>query len=131
MTLRHTVVWLDHQDATIIDFSFDAQHVLHVHHDSEDRKLHHKVNTIGSGRTPEDPEYFRQIVVVIKDAHDILIAGPSTAKLAFHRHLIKHEAALARRVVAVETINHPSEGQLLDYARKYFKAVDNMVGHNG
>jgi hypothetical protein len=29
--------------------------------------------------------------------------------------------------VGVETVDHPSDGQLLKYARSYFKAVDRMI----
>jgi hypothetical protein len=61
-------------------------------------------------------------------AHEILIVGPSTAKIAFKKHLHRRQPALAKKVVAVETLNHPSEGELLAYARKYFKAVDQMSG---
>ena len=128
MSLRHTIVWIDHQDAKVIDFSFDDKHVLNVHHEGSDRKLHHKANTIGSGRVPEDPHYFEQIVAAMGAAHEVLIVGPSTAKLAFKKHLDRRQPGLANKVVAVETLDHPSEGELLAYARKYFKAVDQMSG---
>ncbi len=128
MSLRHTIIWLDHQDAKVIDFSFDDKHVVNVHHEGGDRKLHHKVNTIGSGRVAEDPQYFEQIVRAVNGAHEVLITGPSTAKLAFRKHVERHEPALAKRVVGMEALDHPSEGELLAYARKYFKAFDQMNG---
>jgi hypothetical protein len=128
MSLRHTIIWLDHQDAKVIDFSFDDKHVANVHHEGGDRKLHHKVNTIGSGRVAEDPRYFEQIVHAVNGAHDVLITGPSTAKLAFRKHVERHEPALAKRVVGMEPLDHPSEGELLAYGRKYFKAFDQMKG---
>ncbi len=128
MSLSHTIVWLDHQDAKIIDFSFDDKHVLHVHHEGGDRKLHHKVNTIGSGKVAEDPNYYRAIVTAMGDAHEILITGPGNAKLALKKHLDKHQSALAKRVVGVEALDHPSDGELLAYARRFFKAVDQMAG---
>ena len=131
MSLSHTIVWLDHQDAKIIDFSFDDKHVLNVHHEGGDRKLHHKVNTIGSGKTPEDPHYYHDIVTALGDAHEVLITGPGNAKLSLKKHLDKHYASLAKRVVGVETLDHPSAGELLAYARRYFKAVDQLAGDGG
>ncbi|CAB4895451.1 unannotated protein [freshwater metagenome] len=128
MPLSHTIVWIDHRDATIIDFSFDDQHVLTVHHDMEDRKLHHKANTIGSGRVLDDPRYFEEIIAAMGNAHEVLIAGPGTAKLAFRKYLDQRHASLGKRVVGVETLDHPSEGELLAYARRYFKAVDQLAG---
>jgi hypothetical protein len=47
--------------------------------------------------------------------------GPSTAKLDFSRYLHKHDPALEARIVGIETVDHPSDGQLVAYARKYFE----------
>ena len=128
MSLRHTIVWLDHHDAKVIDFSFDDKRVLDIHYEGDDRKLHHKANTIGSGHKPDDPRYFKQIVEAVDSAHQLLITGPSTAKLALKKHIDRHEPGLAKAVVGVETLDHPSEGELLAYARKYFKGVDQLKG---
>jgi hypothetical protein len=57
---------------------------------------------------------------------EILIVGPGNEKLALLKHLQKHQHDLAEKVVSVETIDHPSNGQLLAYARKYFAKVDLM-----
>ena len=35
---------------------------------------------------------------------------------------------LKKKVVAVETVDHPSDGQVLAYARKHFRASDQMRG---
>jgi stalled ribosome rescue protein Dom34 len=128
MSLRHTIVWLDHHNAKVIDFSFDNKHVVDVHYEGDDRKLHHKVNTIGSGHKPEDPQYFAEIVAALDGAHEVLITGPGTAKIAFKKHVDKTAAQLAKCVVGVETLDHPSEGELLAYARKFFKAYDQLNG---
>ncbi len=128
MSLRHTIVWLDHHDAKVIDFSLDEKHVVDVHYEGDDRRLHHKANTIGSGRKPDDPQYFGEIVAALDGAHELLITGPSTAKLAFKKHIEKHAPALAKAVVGLETLDHPSEGELVAYARKYFKGVDQLKG---
>lgn len=43
------------------------------------------------------------------------------------KHIHSHEPALVRKVVGVETVDHPSDGQLVAYARKYFLAKDQML----
>ncbi len=128
MSLSHTIVWLDHHNAEIIDFSFDDKHVLHVHHEGGDRKLHHKVNTIGSGKVLEDRSFYNDIVTAMDDAHKVLITGPGNAKLTLKKHIDKYQPSLAKRVVGVETLDHPSVGELLAYARRFFKGVDQMAG---
>ena len=44
-------------------------------------------------------------------------------------HYLKaHRADVAKKVAGVETVDHPSEGELLKFARKYFTAADRMRG---
>ena len=57
---------------------------------------------------------------------EILVVGPSTAKLGLIRYLHKHAHELEPRVVGVESVDHPTDGQLVAYARKYFRKVDRM-----
>jgi len=128
MSHIHAVVWMDHREAKVVDFSIDDKHVVNVHHRGGHRQVHHKAGVMGSGHAPEDVRYYDQIVAALGDAQEILLTGPGTAKVGLRQHLDSRHAAVARRVVGVETLDHPSEGELLAYARKYFKRVDNMLG---
>ena len=51
----------------------------------------------------------------------MLVVGPSTAKLEFLRYVHKHDHGLETQIEGVETVDHPSDKQLVAYARKYFK----------
>lgn len=55
------------------------------------------------------------------------VVGPAQAKLQLLKHLHAHDPHMASRVVGVETVDHPSDGQLVAYARKYFRAKDRML----
>ena len=57
--------------------------------------------------------------------------GPGNAKTAFHKHATQHQPALAKRIVAVESADHPSDGELVAHARKHFKAIDRMTPQRG
>lgn len=128
MTFQHAIVWLDHHDARIIDFTFDDQHVVAVHQENGPRKLHRKAMVIGSGKAKEDHHFFDEIVAALGTAGEILIAGPGTAKTEFHKDLGKRHGTVAKRVVGVEALDHPTEGELLAFARKYFKRYDLLQG---
>ncbi len=54
------------------------------------------------------------------------MVGPAKAKLELIRYLHKHAHALGTKVVGVETVDHPTDGQLVAYARTYFVAADRM-----
>jgi len=53
----------------------------------------------------------------------MLIVGPSTAKLEFLRYIEKHDSVRGPKVVGVETVDHPTDGQLAAYAKSYFKRL--------
>jgi len=126
MSHYHCVVWIDHREAHVIEFNPDDAEASVVHPKSTHEHLHHKRGTIGSGKAPEDHAYFQGVADAIKDAGEILIVGPSTAKLAFFKHLQTHAPAIAARVVSVESVHHPTDGQLLKFARSHFDADDRM-----
>jgi stalled ribosome rescue protein Dom34 len=125
---KHAVVWIDHKEGRI----------LHVHPDSfEQAKIWSPTHHVhrhprGSGAATEHPDdaqrFFHDVVQALADAEEILIVGPSTAKLELVKYVHKHQQALVAKIVGVETVDHPSDGQLVAYARKYFLATDRMRG---
>jgi hypothetical protein len=38
----------------------------------------------------------------------------------------QHDHALEAKVVGIETVDHPSDGQIVAFAKKYFKRADRM-----
>lgn len=82
---------------------------------------------MGSGRQAEDKTYYHAVVEALKGAQEILVVGPAQAKLHLIKHIQAHDQGMADKVVGVETIDHPSDAQLVAYARKYFVAKDRML----
>ena len=122
----HAVIWIDHQEAHVIHFGrSDAESAIikapHVH-------LHHKQREVGAGRAPEHPEFYEKVIAAAKDSGELLIVGPADAKLRLVKHIERNHPAMSVRVVGVETVDHPSDGQLLAHARQYFQAADLLRG---
>jgi len=126
MSHYHCVVWIDHREAHVIEFNPDDAETNVVHPKARHEHLHHKQGAVGSGRAPADHDFFKAVAASISDAGEILIVGPSTAKLELFKHLQGDAPAIAARVVSVETVDHPSDGQLLAFARRHFDATDRM-----
>ena len=121
----HAVAWLDHSEAHVLHFTpEDVENKLV--HGKPHQHLHHKSGSQASGHAAEDPAFFRKIAEALAGAQEILLVGPASAKTAFFKYLDDHAPDLHEKVVAVETVDHPSYGQLLDYARKHFRASDRM-----
>ena len=128
MSFNHAVVWLDHHEAHVLHFNADATANEHIRAHSKHNKLHTKSGIPGSGHSAEDQKYYHEVAHAVADALEILIVGPSSAKLALIKHMQKHDPAVADKVVGIESVDHPTDGQLLAYAKHYFIKVDQMRG---
>ncbi|CAB4362497.1 MAG: translational machinery protein [Actinobacteria bacterium] len=128
MSYQHAVVWIDHLHARVIDFSFDDKHVVAVEREGGQRQVHRRSGLPGSGKPGPDHHFFDEVATALGDAREILIVGPGTAKLEFHKDLDARHAAVGKRVLGVESADHPNDADLLAFARKYFKRVDALRG---
>jgi len=127
MSHYHAVVWLDHSEAHVMHISPDDVEKSVVHPAKPHTHLHARSGTVGSGRQIEDKAYYHAIADALKGAQEILVVGPAQAKLQLIKHIHAHHHAMADLVVGVETVDHPTDGQLVAYARKYFLARDQML----
>ena len=119
----HAVVWLDHREAHVMHFTSEEVEQSAIHA-KEPHKLHSK-HTLHELRHP-DSTYLRDVVEALQGAHEILVAGPGSAKLELIKYIHQHAHPLVPALVGVETVDHPTDGQLLAHARKYFRAADRM-----
>ena len=127
MSHYHVAVWLDHSEAHVLHVSPDDVEASIVRPAETHPHLHVRRGVIGDGRLAEDRQYFQDIAQAIGDAREILVVGPSTAKLAFIKYLAKHDPQRMEHVVGVETVDHPTDAQLVVHARHYFKVKDRML----
>ncbi len=123
----HAVVWIDHREARVFHFNPAEAERLVIRPDDPTRHIHHKANSIGSGHAAEDQNFLEAVAQSIADAGAVLITGPSNEKTELIKHIQKRHPGLMAIIKAVETVDHPSDGQLVAYARKYFKAEDLMI----
>lgn len=120
----HAVAWLDHREARI--FHFNADDFTRAIVRGNDQHLHHKAGVIGSGHAGGDPKFFAAAAKALEPAKEILVIGPGAAKNEFRAYLAAANPQLDKRVVAVETFDHPTDNQVVAHARKFFAAADRM-----
>ncbi len=126
MSLSHAVIWIDHQEAHVIHFNANASASEIITTKSKHGNVHQKAGIIGSGHSTSDQSYLHEVIEAVAEALEILVVGPGSAKLELLKHASKHDAKISDKIVGVETVDHPSDGQLLAYAKKYFVKVDNL-----
>ena len=123
---HHAIVWIDHQQARVLRFGPQGVDCQIVHSSHRHEHLHHKANSIDSGKAPQDRDFLQRVGESVSCAAAILMTGPANAKRELLSHLEAHQKATASRVVGVETLDHPSDGQLEAFARTYFHADERM-----
>jgi stalled ribosome rescue protein Dom34 len=122
----HAVIWIDHREARVFHFGREDVETLVLHPDKPTHQVHHKSNTIGSGHEVLAKEFLHAVAQSIAGAGAVLVTGPSNAKTELMTHIEKHDPKLLKIILGVETVDHPSNAQLVAYARKYFKTADQM-----
>ena len=128
MSHYHAVIWLDHSEAHVFHFTPDEVQKLTAQSSNPHVHQHHKRGSNGSGNAKEDHAYFEHIAGLLKGAQEILVVGPAKAKLDLIKHIHKQHQDMVPKIAGVETLDHPTDGQLVAYARKYFVAKDRMIG---
>ncbi len=115
------IVWLDSKGAQVFNLTTSGIQKEHLK-----KHTHEHSNSHGDSRShQEDEHFYHEVAHKLNGAKEVLIMGPGLAKDHFKSHLEKHHhVALASKVVGVETVDHPTENQLLEKARKFFKTYD-------
>lgn len=113
------VIWLDSREAKVFKKDGSSTEIKHAHthgkkHPSEPHGHH------GDGHHHEAISLFKDVAPTLVDASEILIFGPGEAKTQFQKYLVEHAPAVAKKIVGVETVDHPTDGQILEAARKFF-----------
>lgn len=122
----HAIVWIDHHEARVFHFNVSEVDRLVLHPHNPTRHIHHKANSIGSGHVAADQDFLQRVVEAIADAGAVLVTGPANAKTELVKHIERHVPILSGKIVGVETVDHPTDGELVAHARTYFK-VDHQM----
>ena len=121
MTLFHAVLWLDHQSAQVLQF--DAEH---VQASKVKAHSHHTAQHGSAVRTQH--EFFAHVCDALAGIPEVLVTGSHQAQADFRHYVAKHRSALLPHLMAWETVDHPTENQLVALARKAFLKIDRMAG---
>jgi hypothetical protein len=122
--LSNAIVWIDHAQARVIRFDSETSSTSVIRPAGGTPHLHHKANSIDDGHLPENQDYLHAVGQAIAGVESMLVSGPANAKLELMKHLARHDPALLEKVAGVQTVDHPTDGQLLDLARRHFGSLE-------
>lgn len=121
MLHTHAVIWLDHHAAAIHQFGadgaqtrkFKAHHHSTRQHNSDVRAVH---------------EFFGEVCDALSPEKEVLVTGSHTALADFKHYVVKHRPELEPRIAGWETVDDPTDGQLVALARDFFVKYDSLKG---
>lgn len=117
------VLLIDHQNAQVmkLDAGPAAGGKLHAHK--------HNTRQHGSSVRTEH-EFFGEVCDSLVGINEVLVAGHHLAQADFRHYVEKHRSQIDKLIVGWETVDHPSEGQLLALARMFYDKHDRMAGRH-
>ncbi len=122
----HALVWIDHREAKVFKFNATEVDRAEVRSTHPHQHIHHKANSGDSGHAPLDKEFLNHVAQALQHAGAILITGPASAKTELAAYIRRAQPELGNRISGVEPLDHPSDGELVKLARKFFRADDRM-----
>jgi hypothetical protein len=119
MTPSRAVLWLDQRNATLqrLDGPFDPVHIrAHPH-----QTRYHRSDV----RTSHD--FHAQVCDALEHVDEILVSGAKMTHADFRHYVDKHRPQVARRIVAWQVVDHPTEPQMRELAQRFFARWDRMA----
>lgn len=123
----HAVVCIDHAEALVFEFGESGVTEHRIRPKDRDGNIHHKAGSVGSGHAHDSKDYLTAVAEALQASHEILIVGHGTAKDEFASFIRDHMPALAPRIMGIETIDQPTKGEILAFARKFFEFKDRSM----
>jgi len=106
-------IWLDGEHAKIFEFtSSGINHFQMKKHEPD----HHTHNS--KDHSKHSDHFFKDILSKVKDAKGLILFGPGEARTHFKTFVIEHNQHLAKKILANEAMDHPTDNQIIEHARK-------------
>jgi hypothetical protein len=121
MTMSHAVIWLDHHNAKVTQFDADETQTTKI-------KAHSHVTKQHGSAVRTEHEFFGEVCDALGGINEVLVTGSQTAHADLRHYVEKHRPLVAAQIVGYETVDHPTDNQLLALARQYFLKHDRMSG---
>jgi len=122
----HALIWIDHREAKVFQFdATDAERTV-IPSTHPQQHLHHKANAGDSGHAPVDRKFLSRVAEAVAKSGAILITGPAGAKVELRAFIETEHPELVKHISGVQTVDHLSDGELLNLGRSFFKGDDRM-----
>ena len=121
MTLLYAVIWIDHHCAKVLRFDAIEVKLRKIQEHAYAAKRHDSAVRV-------EHEFFAEVCDELETIQQIVVTGSHTALSDFRNYVEERRHLLASHIVGWEVVNHPSEAQLVAFAREHFVQLNRMAG---
>jgi len=116
-------IWMDHQNAHLIEFTADPMETKTVDskftHQEKEQTLGRSENLMHNKEQHEEAEYYKELGGIIRNYNDVLLFGPTDAKVELFNFLRK-DHRFADIVIEVKQADKMTGNQQHAFVREYF-----------
>jgi len=113
MSFFHAVLLIDHHTAKVLQFDAEQVEIEKVFEKTVYTRQH-------NSEVRTEHEFFTEVCNALAGITEILVVGSHMAQADFRRNIEKHHTSVSKRVIGWETVDHPTDAQLVAFARRYF-----------
>ena len=115
-----TAVLLDHEHASFYSPDGTKPHD-HIQVERQDHHTHKRTHD-----QHEQDKFFGQVADKLKDSKEVLVLGHHLPVTHFKNYLEKHRPAVAKVVVGYETVDRPTDAEVITAANTAFRKAERM-----
>lgn len=115
---KQSILWLDHREVHIFELRADSFVEILAPRLGSPLKTANSTRELAEASASMKRE-FDALAHALREADEILVVGPGSAKLHFLKYACGLDTGLAQKIVGLETVDNPGNRQLISYAREY------------
>ncbi|MEJ5146701.1 MULTISPECIES: hypothetical protein [Sphingobacterium] len=116
-------IWMDHSFANLMDYSTNPMQTKTIEcnftHEDKEEALKRSESVMHNKKQNELSEYYKEIAKIIKQYDEVLIFGPTDAKIELY-NTIKDGLAYAKIKIGIKPADKMTENQQYAFVRTYF-----------
>jgi ADP-heptose:LPS heptosyltransferase len=125
-TAKKLGIWMDHANAHLMEFTTDPIETKTIAskftHEVKELSIHKGENRMHNKEQHQQHEYYKEIGEKIKKYEEVVLFGPTEAKVELFNFLLK-DHNLANIKIKVEHADKMTENQQHAFVKKYFSKV--------
>ena len=122
-TTKKIGIWMDHQNANLIEFTRDPMETKTIHskftHDAKENSLQQGENKMHTKEQHQHAEYYKAIGEVIHQYESVVLFGPTDAKVELY-NILKADHHFSQVRIQVKQADKMTENQQHAFVKEFF-----------